>query len=132
MQGLGLANPLKTIWEVIPFSWFVDWFTNIGKVLGQVTDFLGLQVKNCVVSRKSEATCTWVCENAQRVFGASAPRTVWRSRDFVGFMRTVDGSLPTVKPTFRIPNGLSVTRGATLVSLIVQLFAPRKGNTIGV
>ena len=127
MQGLGLANPLKTAWELVPFSWFADWFTNIGQVLGQLTDFLGLKVQDIVISRKTEVTSTWVCEGAQAIFGYDAPKTTWRSRDFIGFRRQVGGvSLPAVKPFLRLPNGLSITRGATLASLIVQLFAPKR------
>lgn len=126
MQGLGLANPFKTVWELIPFSWFADWFTNIGQVLGQLTDFLGLKVQDLVLSVKTEVTSTWVLEKARSIFGQAAPDTVWRSRDFIGFRRQVGGTLPTVKPILRLPNGLSITRGATLASLIVQLFAPKK------
>ena len=126
MQGLGLANPLKTVWETISFSWLADWFTNIGQVLGQLTDFLGLQVKDLVVSRKSEATITWVCEDARPIFGYDNPRKIWRSRDFIGFKRVCGGTIPPVRPYIRLPNGLSITRGATLASLIVQLFAPKR------
>lgn len=42
---LGLTNPALIVWELIPFSFVVDWFTNVGQFLGQGSDFYGLSVK---------------------------------------------------------------------------------------
>jgi hypothetical protein len=39
---LGLTNPLSIAWEVVPFSFVVDWFVPIGKYLQSLTDFVGL------------------------------------------------------------------------------------------
>lgn len=39
---LGLINPLSVAWEVVPFSFVVDWFTNVGGFLNSATDFYGL------------------------------------------------------------------------------------------
>lgn len=43
-NSLGLANPAVIVWELIPFSFVVDWFANVGEFLSQGTDFLGLTV----------------------------------------------------------------------------------------
>lgn len=43
---LGLVNPAEVAWELIPFSFVVDWFVNVGEFLSQGTDFLGLEVTN--------------------------------------------------------------------------------------
>lgn len=45
LNKLGLANPASVIWELIPFSFVVDWFTTVGEFLSSGTDFLGLTVK---------------------------------------------------------------------------------------
>lgn len=126
MQGLGILNPAKTLWETTPFSWFFDWFTNIGQCLGQVTDWVGLQLKDLVVSCKTEATCSWGVTNAKNQLGSNADYYTYRKRKFVGFSRKCGGSLPIVKPIIRLPNGLSLSRGATAVSLLVTMFAPKK------
>jgi len=44
------------------------------------------------------------------------------------FARKTGGVLPMVKPIARLPDGLSITRGATLASLLVTIFAPNKAK----
>lgn len=41
---LGLVNPATVVWELIPFSFVVDWFANVGEFLSSGTDFYGLTV----------------------------------------------------------------------------------------
>jgi hypothetical protein len=43
---LGLTNPASIAWEVVPFSFVVDWFLPIGQYLESLTDFMGLSQKN--------------------------------------------------------------------------------------
>lgn len=42
----GLINPLQWINEAIPFSFVVDWFSNLSSVIGSWTDFTGLDMSN--------------------------------------------------------------------------------------
>ncbi|DAD50150.1 TPA_asm: maturation protein [ssRNA phage Gephyllon.4_4] len=46
LNKLGLANPVAVAWELIPFSFVVDWFVTVGEFLNSGTDFLGLTVTN--------------------------------------------------------------------------------------
>lgn len=121
LNGLGLLNPAKTVWETIPFSWLVDWFTNVGQVLGQITDWVGLKLNNLVVSSKTKGTLEFRATNTP-----SSGKMLWRNREFTSFYRKVGGALPIVKPILRLPNGLSITRGLTLTSLLIQIFSPSK------
>jgi hypothetical protein len=43
MSVWGLDKPIETIWELIPFSFIVDWFFNIGTVIGSWTPKPGLK-----------------------------------------------------------------------------------------
>lgn len=43
---LGLINPGTVLWEVIPFSFVVDWFINVEQFLSSGTDYVGLGVSN--------------------------------------------------------------------------------------
>lgn len=121
LNGLGLINPAKTVWETIPFSWLVDWFTNVGQVLGQLTDWVGLKLNNLVVSSLTKGKLGFRSTNTP-----SSGKLLWRNREFTSFYRKVGGSLPVVKPIIRLPNGLSITRGLTLTSLLIQIFSPAK------
>lgn len=48
---LGIINPAAVVWEAIPFSFVVDWFSNASQFLNQCTDFAGLQLRDATTSR---------------------------------------------------------------------------------
>lgn len=41
---LGLINPVQWINEGIPFSFVIDWFSNLSQIISQMTDFVGLNI----------------------------------------------------------------------------------------
>lgn len=41
---LGLINPAQWVLEAIPFSFVVDWFSNVSDVVNSFTDFAGLKI----------------------------------------------------------------------------------------
>lgn len=41
---LGLINPAQWVLEAIPFSFVVDWFSNLSAVVNSLTDFAGLEI----------------------------------------------------------------------------------------
>jgi hypothetical protein len=43
-NNLGIVNPAVVAWELIPFSFVVDWFVNVEQFLSSGTDYLGLTV----------------------------------------------------------------------------------------
>jgi hypothetical protein len=45
-NSLGFINPLSVIWELVPFSFVIDWFFPVGDFLRSYTDLLGLDIKN--------------------------------------------------------------------------------------
>lgn len=48
---LGLINPAAVVWEAIPFSFVIDWFSNASQFLNECTDFSGLQLRDSTTSR---------------------------------------------------------------------------------
>lgn len=42
LQRLGLVNPLEIAWEVLPWSFWIDWIVPIGTYLGQISNKVGL------------------------------------------------------------------------------------------
>lgn len=41
---LGLVNPVQWAMEAVPFSFILDWFSNLSSVISQMTDFVGLEL----------------------------------------------------------------------------------------
>nr|WEU70935.1 MAG: maturation protein [Hangzhou fiers-like virus 4] len=109
---LGLVNPASTAWELIPFSWLLGWWVNVGQVLSSLTDWFGLSVR--------DASTTYYAA-AKGLVRASDP--YWnQTSDYEGFAWV--RSLGIHKPVLKVTglSGLSVTRAATACSLVVQLF----------
>lgn len=111
----GIVNPAVVAWELVPFSFLVDWFVPVGNYLRSFTDFVGLRLNNPCTTYfiKGEG------EGGYRITSPyNRPAT---SRDiFVAMTRTTEIPGPTI--TAAIPERLSVTRGATAISLLVQMF----------
>lgn len=40
---IGLTEPVEAIWELIPFSFIVDWFLNVGKIIATWTPNIGFK-----------------------------------------------------------------------------------------
>lgn len=60
-QQLGLANPLQIAWELVPFSFVVDWVFDVGSFLGALTDLFGCVVQDGYTTyfAKATVTCYW-------------------------------------------------------------------------
>lgn len=41
---LGLVNPAAVLWEIVPFSFVVDWFIKVGSWLENFTSWIGLEI----------------------------------------------------------------------------------------
>lgn len=106
LNQLGVINPIGLAWELVPFSFAVDWFIPVGQFLGSLTDFYG-------VGRRNEFTSV-MCEIEGHSFdrvASSGSSTAVRS------IRRLGVSVP--KPTFKLFRGFSPVRGATAIALLV-------------
>lgn len=111
----GIVNPATILWELVPFSFLVDWFIPVGNYLRSYSDFVGLELKNAFTTERvtSKNYCT-------AVVAYNPVRTTRFSGECFYLSRTVGIPRPVVVPAeFK---GLSVTRGATAVSLLIALF----------
>lgn len=115
LEKAGLLNPMVTAWETTPWSWLVDWATNIAQFLGQATRFAGLDLNNISVSTvgKFDGVISW--QHLQQPLSAAKGRKVTL------FRRRTLKSLPLVLPHVNIPR-YSHTRAATAASLLVLKF----------
>lgn len=110
---LGFLNPAAIAWELIPFSFVVDWFTSVGQCLGSLTDFVGLDVKNAFT------TIMYTGSQTALMHQYSGDTTVTsrgvRCRRSLGIRKPI--------PVVNRAKGLSLTRGVTAISLVVQVFS---------
>lgn len=111
---LGLVNIGDVIFDGIPFSFVLDWFTDCQLWIQSHTDWVGLRVENPAISNKAETNFFFTSG-----LGGRKPCLVARS----AFTR----KLGMIKP---LPNldilsniGKSKTRGANAMSLLVQVLS---------
>lgn len=133
---VGLTNPLTIAWELVPFSFVLDWFVNVGDFLSSFTDFAGVELLHphrTVFSRLSTTTYEDQDVNRKSVIGPvtnqygqtfclSAYRRITRiERMYAGtYCRRIVGPLPGPTLAVRAPWTLSPRRGLAAISLLIQ------------
>jgi len=55
VDAFGLLNPVSIGWELVPFSFVVDWFVPVGNVLAAITATAGLEFASGWTSVKTES-----------------------------------------------------------------------------
>lgn len=111
LQNYGLANPLVVAWEIIPFSFLVDWVFDVGTCLGAVTDLLGCNVKSAYTTYSCKATIT--VHDAST--GLSLVGSVFFMRRWIGL------STPLPNTSYLANIGQSLKRAANATALLGQL-----------
>ncbi|DAD50093.1 maturation protein [ssRNA phage Gerhypos.1_35] len=115
LQQLGLMNPASLAWELLPFSFVVDWFVPVGNFLAASTANLGVTIEN----GWSSSETTYGLD--MRVYnGSYTDRSVFYARD-------VQLAIPSVAPLGRLIDGLDGhgERQASAISLLQQAFFRR-------
>lgn len=117
LNDFGLVNPASLLWEIVPFSFVIDWFYPVGAYLNSFSDLLGYETQNpnttwylTYFGRANKTTQFWLPGVWSEVQGCRIERSL---------------KAPSFKlPPFQLPAKWSVTRAATAISLIVQ-FLPK-------
>lgn len=111
---LGLTNPLGVAWELVPFSFVVDWFSTVGTFLSHGTDMLGLSQSGAYTSRLVKAW--WASQYSYRYNATWGITKI----EAVRFSRVA--SLPSVSIALRPQRLPHWKRAANATSLLVQMF----------
>jgi len=110
---LGLVNPASLAWEVVPFSFIVDWFSTVGDFLGSFTEFAGYTINDPFTRTYTHDISSWsFIDNNSKAFGAGAEFEGWSANRVL--------SIPSVTLKMRSPWQISPMRAATAISLLVQ------------
>lgn len=110
---LGFVNPATVAWELVPFSFVVDWFAPVGEFLSGWTDLIGFEVTDASTSIQEQ--CIY------DTYWSGYP---WTSRIFT---TSFDRKLVIDDYEWFIPpfKRFSVARAANAVSVLIQQL-PRK------
>lgn len=112
---LGLLNPAAVVWDIIPFSFMVDWFLPVGKFISTFNDQAGINLLGqCTTSKllvDNKLLYPGVGESS-----AYGTRTIREPGAFVK---------PGFPTKFKLPTP-SLWLAATNVSLAIQVFGGKK------
>lgn len=118
LSRMGLTNPVEWIIEAIPFSFVVDWFTNLREVVASWKELDGLLITDATTSALHVNTESFI------VSGPSGyHRTNTKTR--VVYRREVGLTLPRFHVKYE---RFEIQRGLNAISLLVG-FLPRKSWT---
>lgn len=116
-RSLGLVDPLSVVWEVVPYSFVIDWFIPIGTFFD-----------NLSVIPKLQGRFLTTTVNIYNNFGSSPPsntyfRNATASYHKYSCTRTVTTGLSTAFPSFApLPEAMSPRRIWNAISLAHQRF----------
>jgi hypothetical protein len=115
LDQFGVLNPVAIAWELVPFSFVVDWFVNVGQVLSSYSDYAGMSLRN-----------TW-SSGVWRIRGSGTLSPYTGSgypgrRNYTFTAARFDRATSLTSPTFalkqlRLPSKI---RSLTAVSLLTQ------------
>jgi hypothetical protein len=116
---MGVVNPLTVAWELVPFSFVVDWFVNVSDFLSSCSDFLGVTVSRSYQSSHQVWTIDRTYsyrdpahpEQGYVTYQSYVVRSIFQTRR-LGFP---PGPTLGVRP----PKPLSIVRGATAIALLI-------------
>lgn len=122
----GFTNPVNLIWEILPFSFVVDWFLPIGPYLEAFSAFDGLVFLDGSLTQFTKNRTVSAVDNEQVSRLNNTSFVIEHSRylvDWVKLDRTKLTAFPT--PTFpQFKNGLaSVTHAANAIALLKSVFS---------
>ena len=126
LSSLGLINPVEIVWELLPYSFVVDWFLPIGNWLSSLTADVGFtfqggsmstssKQKGCEVKRIQWEDSTG---GGNHVFASGGQPNL--SGSAYNFVRSCYSSSPV--PGLYVKNPFSPKHIANALALLVQAF----------
>lgn len=124
--GLSLDNVVSTAWEIVPFSFVLDWFYNVGDWLRAITPAPGVSIESTYVSTQQLRSYHTIFDRMD--VAKYAGSSIWTTNPgFSDYRKTVlfkDRAVNLPVPTHPIitPDMLSLARQADSFALIVTKF----------
>lgn len=124
--GINTFGALSTVWELMPWSWFVDWFGGLGDYINQVNNTIPCDVESICLMRKTESRSTYapphVCPTWVHINGTHFEQETYKGRYPVAPIL-----LQVAPPVFSIP--LLTWRNWSILGALAVLRARNKVPT---
>lgn len=119
LERAGLMNPAAVAWDLVPWSFLVNMFSNTGSLVNSLTDFVGLSFEGM------SETSTYVTarESTLRSTYPSVGAYTMSSQGRGKFRNLVASPAPPRTLTLRVPE-MNLGLAATAVALMVQQAVP--------
>lgn len=130
-RALGLMDPEQVVWELVPFSFVVDWFIPVGNWI-QARDFASRAVGTFVITQRTKydvrmAAGQYRINKPRCYFGYDVKTASVGWKKYVSLQRTVVPTLPQVPlPSFSSGLGRG-SRLANAAALLFSIFVEKKG-----
>lgn len=113
---VGLINPLSVLWELVPFSFVIDWLLPIGTLLESSTATLGVQFVDSHVVKQITGKYVERLPPYSRFRSGTLPEALVEIK---AMQRVTYDSFPW--PFLYIEGPLSTTKAVTALALLTQL-----------
>ena len=110
---MGLTNPATVIWEIIPFSFLVDWCFDVSSYINSFSDFVGIEISDAYTTEMLRGE--WIVSST-----SSAHRGEYKAKQV--FMERRSGLVRPLPNSEILSNlGVSRTRAASAMALLTQI-----------
>lgn len=121
-RAMGLTNPAAIAWEIVPYSFVVDWFVPVGSYLSAWGVIPALKGRFLTISQGSWKGSRFVKTSPFPLWRPATGYGLQRSRFVIDRVPSTNLSVPA--PTFKkVPQALSPAHLKNAVALIHQLLA---------
>lgn len=125
--GLGSKQLLTVPWELLPYSFVVDWFANVGDFIGSITPAFGVQQIGSCLAVETKTVDSWMQTGYSLVSPGSfdlvsPPSPGYCTSQYIEKIRTLGLPLPSIsmKSDFKFNN---MTRCLDALALLKQRIA---------
>jgi hypothetical protein len=121
LNDWGLTNPLEVIWELVPYSFVVDWFIPVGDFLSTFDAYLGVTFKQGFEVIIKECQSVAVYKPTPDIFGRKYTARGVDSCKHAVYTRNVLSTFPRAGLP-RLKNPFSAMHAANAISLMSLAF----------
>jgi hypothetical protein len=127
MSQLGISDPLLLAWELLPYSFVIDWFLPVGNYLQTLDYTRGLKFKDGYVRQFSQNEWTVICTGKLNSYvGVPATRVSYQAASLITSRNTFllrDKLTAPLRPSLpQLKNPLSPTHMLNGLALLTKAF----------